>query len=163
MDERALRRVFGRFPTGVVSICALDDGQPIGIAASSFTSVSIEPPLVSICVGTSSTTWPRLRKQPRLGLSVLARGQDTTCRALADRGGNRFAGSGWTAGPRGAVLIDGAAAWLECSLHAELSGGDHSIALLRVHGHSTRAGVEPLVFHDSRFRELAQDGRGAPA
>ncbi|MGZ4521325.1 MAG: flavin reductase family protein [Mycobacteriaceae bacterium] len=68
----ALREVFGAFPSGVVVLAATIDGEQIGMAASSFTSVSLDPPLVSVCVATQSRTWPQLRRAPRIGVSVLA-------------------------------------------------------------------------------------------
>src|ERR1700676_3719190 len=104
-DSTQLRRAFGCFPSGVTAICALVDGRPVGMAASSFTSVSVSPPLVSVCMQHSSTTWPRLRDRPRLGLSILAEGQDGACRQLASKTGDRFAGTQWTASPNGSVYV----------------------------------------------------------
>lgn len=83
-----LRRAFGCFPSGVTAVCAPVDGAPIGMAASSFTSVSLTPQLVPVCIQHSSTTWPLLRGRPRLGLSVLAEGNDAACLRLAGRDGD---------------------------------------------------------------------------
>ncbi len=96
LDEVGLRRVFGCFPCGVIAVCAMVDDQPVGMAASSFTSVSVDPPLVSICVQNCSTTWPKLRDRPRLGVSVLAEGHDAACMSLSRKEGNRFAGVFWS-------------------------------------------------------------------
>ena len=150
-----LRRAFGRFPSGVVAVCAELDGRPVGLAASSFTSVSIDPPLVSVCMQRSSRTWPLLRRRPRLGLSVLAAGHAEVCARLASRTEDRFAGTGWSVGDGGGVFVHGAPVWLDCTLHAEVPGGDHDIVLLRVAGIRVDAEAEPLVFHGSRFRYLA--------
>ena len=92
VDGTELRRAFGCFPSGVTAVCAIIDGEPVGMAASSFTSVSIDPPLASICVQNSSTTWPRLRNQPRLGLSVLAEDHTDAAISLSRKVGGRFAG-----------------------------------------------------------------------
>jgi len=154
-DPAVLRQAYGCFPSGVTAVCALADGRPVGMAASSFTSVSIAPPLVSVCVQDTSETWPRLRDMPRLGLSVLGEDQNAACRSLADKHGDRFAGVNWDATTDGAVYVHDAALWLDCSLDHEVSAGDHAIALLRVHGVLSRPGVAPLVFHGSRFRRLA--------
>jgi flavin reductase (DIM6/NTAB) family NADH-FMN oxidoreductase RutF len=154
-DGAQLRRAFGCFPSGVAAVCALVGGEPVGMAASSFTSVSVSPPLVSVCVQDTSTTWPRLRGQARLGLSVLAEEQVDTCRRLASKDGDRFASVPWEAGPRGGVFVHGATAWLECSLQGEVTAGDHAIALLLVHGLCAEPDQAPLVFHASRFRRLA--------
>ncbi|WP_410631292.1 flavin reductase family protein [Amycolatopsis sp. cmx-4-83] len=151
-SESRLREAFGCFPSGVTAVCALIDGVPHGMAASSFTSVSLAPPLVSLCIQRTSSTWPRLRDR-RLGLSVLAEGQDDACRRLSSRG-DRFRGIPWQPGPDGGVFITGSSALLECSLEEEVPAGDHLIALLRIHGLHT-AETPPLVFHGSRFRRLA--------
>lgn len=155
LDPLELRRVFGAFPTGVTAIAALSDGEPVGIAASSFTSVSLDPPIVSICVAHSSTTWPALRRAERLGVSVLGAHQEWVCRRLSARGGDRFAMLRWRSTCNGAVLLDGASAWLDCGIHREIPAGDHDIVLLRVYDLDAYSGVAPLVFHDSRYRRIA--------
>lgn len=103
-DPAGLWRGYGRFPTGVTAVCGMDAGRPRGMAASSFTAVSLSPPLVSICIQNSSTTWPHLSRLPRLGISVLAEGQDEVCRSLAARDADRFAGVDWNRTAEGAVL-----------------------------------------------------------
>lgn len=153
-DPAQLRRAFGCFPSGVTAVCALDDEVPVGIAASSFTSVSMDPALVSVCVQNTSTTWPRLRSLPRLGLSVLAEDQNEACRTLALKTGDRFAGIEWTAVAEGAVLVHGAVLHLDCSIHQEVPAGDHVIVLLAVHALRAEPERAPLVFHGSRFRQL---------
>ncbi|BBZ15224.1 flavin reductase family protein [Mycobacterium branderi] len=154
-DPSKLRNAYGCFPSGVTAVCALVDGKPVGIAASSFTPVSVSPPLVSVCVQNTSTTWPRLRGRLRLGLSVLAEDQDLQCRALAMKNGDRFADIDWAPTSQGAVLVHGAAAWLDCSVHAEVPAGDHVIVLLEIHGVRCDPEAAPLVFHASQFRRLA--------
>ncbi|RJQ83854.1 flavin reductase family protein [Amycolatopsis panacis] len=149
-----LREAFGAFPSGVTAVCALVDGMPHGMAASSFTSVSLSPPLVSLCIQRTSSTWPRLRDRPRLGLSVLAEGQDEAALRLSARTDDRFRDVPWDAGPGGSVFLSGSSAWLQCSVHEEVPAGDHLIALLEVHSLRT-APAPPLVFHGSRFRRLA--------
>lgn len=155
VDGAELREAFGCFPSGVTAVCALVDGVPVGMAASSFTSVSVAPPLVSVCVQDTSTTWPKLRDRARLGVSVLAEGHDAECLSLSRKTGDRFAGVDWVAGDAGGVFVHGASLWLDCSLHAELPAGDHAIALLEIHGLRAEADTPPLVFHGSRFRRLA--------
>jgi flavin reductase (DIM6/NTAB) family NADH-FMN oxidoreductase RutF len=164
-DTAELRRVFGCFPSGVAAVCALDsDGTPTGMAVSSFTSVSLDPPLVSVCVQNTSTTWPVLRDAARLGVSVLAEGQDATARALAARGVDRFAQVSWTATDEGAVLVHDAAAWLDCEVEAQYPAGDHAVVLLRVRSLVGDPAHPPLVFHASRFRGLVTDpGELTPA
>ena len=139
-----LRRVFGAFPSGVTAVAAMLDGAPVGLAASSFTSVSLEPPLVSICIARTSNTWRALRHA----------GQEHRGRQLSARGGDRFAGVTWRATRNGEILLDGACAWLDCSIEREIPAGDHDIVLLRVHALDADRGVAPLVFHHSAFGRL---------
>ncbi|MEW2355709.1 flavin reductase family protein [Spirillospora sp. NPDC029432] len=153
-DPAQLRAAYACFPSGVTALCALDGGEPVGIAASSFTCVSIDPGLVSVCLRNSSATWPRLRRARRLGVSVLAEHHGDACRALSSKDGDRFAGIDWTAYTEGAVFVRDAVAWLECSVEEELPAGDHAIALLAVHALRAAPGRRPLVFHGSRFRRL---------
>ncbi|WP_329110309.1 flavin reductase family protein [Micromonospora sp. NBC_01699] len=154
LEPRELRRVFSAFPTGVVAIAALTGGVPMGIVASSFTSVSLDPPIVSLCVAHTSTTWPVLRAARRYGISVLSADQEQACRQLSGRGVDRFAELGWRASGEGAVFLDGASAWLECTPFEQVTAGDHDIILLRVHDLGGDAEISPLVFHHSRFRRL---------
>lgn len=154
-DPGLLRRAFGCFPSGVTAVCAMVGDEPIGMAASSFTSVSLEPPLVSVCFQEGSSTWQKLRGLPRLGISVLAQGQDAICMSLARRAADRFGTVVWDRTDAGAVLVRGATAWLECSTYAEVPAGDHTIALLEIKGLHARPEAAPLVFHGSKFRRLA--------
>lgn len=154
LEPTALREVFAAFPSGVVALAARVDGELVGMAASSFTSVSLDPPLVSECVARASRTWPRLRLAGRIGISVLGVGHEAACRQLARRSGDRFAGLPLRERPDGAVVLDGAAARLECSVAREVDAGDHVLVLLEVHGLSADAAVAPLVFHGSRYRRL---------
>ncbi|WP_345379990.1 flavin reductase family protein [Pseudonocardia yuanmonensis] len=155
VDETQLRRAFSSFPSGVAAVCTRVDDLPVGVAASSFTTVSVEPPLVSVNMRHESTTWPLLRAGRRLGLSVLALGQEDICRRLAGDAAHRFDGTDWMGHADGGVFIEGATMWLDCSLHAEIPAGDHDVVLLRIHGIRVSPETEPLVFHGSRFRRLA--------
>ena len=153
-SQAHFRRVLSSFPTGVTALAACMGGSPLGMAASSFTSVSPDPPIVSVCIGRSSSTWPRLRTAARLGISVLAAHQEAACRRLAAPGSDRFAGLGWQVTPGGAVLLTGASAWLECSVEREIPAGDHDVVLLAVHDLDSDAAVPPLVVHGSRYTRL---------
>jgi flavin reductase (DIM6/NTAB) family NADH-FMN oxidoreductase RutF len=154
-DSRTLRNAFGCFPSGVTAICAMIDGEPVGMAASSFVSVSLDPPLVLVCIQNSSATWVKLKDAPRIGVSVLGEEHDRACSQLATKSGDRFAGLEWFATDGGAVLLEGAAVSLDCSVVEEIAAGDHQLVLLRVEELKFQPAVYPLVFHGSRFRKLA--------
>lgn len=153
-DPAELRRVYGAFPTGVTAVAALVEGRPVGLAASSFTTVSLDPALVSVCVAHTSSTWPVLAGAARLGISILAADQGAIARRLAARNGDRFAGYRWRETTGGAVLLDGASGWLEVSIDQQVRAGDHDIVVLAVHELDADHDVRPLVFHASAFRSL---------
>jgi flavin reductase (DIM6/NTAB) family NADH-FMN oxidoreductase RutF len=153
-DGPRLRHVFGAFPTGVAAVAALVEGAPVGIAASSFTSVSLDPPLVSFCIARSSSTWPSLRGASRLGVSILSARQEQAGRQLGGRGAERFADLSWRATADGAVLLEGASGWFETSIEQEVRAGDHQIVVLRVRDLDADHEISPLVFHASQFRRL---------
>jgi flavin reductase (DIM6/NTAB) family NADH-FMN oxidoreductase RutF len=155
LSPESLRAAFASFPTGITAVAAMVDGSPAGLTASSFVSVSLDPPLVSVCVARTSTTWPVLRGIPRLGVSVLSEEHGQVARALAARGGDRFAQVSWEQASAGAVFVRQAALWLECSLYQEIPAGDHDIILLRIEEVWAYPAVPPLVFHGSQFRRLA--------
>jgi flavin reductase (DIM6/NTAB) family NADH-FMN oxidoreductase RutF len=154
LEPLRLRRVFGSFPTGVTVIAGIVDGAPAGLAANSFVSVSLDPPMVSVCVAHTSATWPILRRAGRIGVSVLGAHQENIGRQLSARGADRFTALRWRTSPDGAVLLDGACAWLDCAIQREIPAGDHDIVLLRVHDLDADLEVAPLLFHGSRYRRL---------
>jgi flavin reductase (DIM6/NTAB) family NADH-FMN oxidoreductase RutF len=154
LEPARLRKVFGVFPSGVTALAALVDDVPVGLAASSFTSVSLEPPLVSVCIAHSSNTWPLLAAAPRLGVSILSAEQSLAGRQLAGKGADRFAGLSWRATDDGAVLLEGSSGWLDVSLYQQVRAGDHDIVVLAVHDLDGDHDVHPLVFHASQFRRL---------
>ena len=102
------------------------------MAASSFTSVSLAPPLVSVCVANTSTTWPKLATLGRLGLSVLAGDHAPIAKALAAKYGDRFGSVDWMATDSGAVFVHGATLWLECAPFKRIEAGDHEIVVLQI-------------------------------
>ncbi|MBY3794464.1 flavin reductase family protein [Rhodococcus sp. 06-1460-1B] len=157
LDQSVLRNAFGQFPSGVVAVCAEIDGVKIGMAASSFVAVSIDPPLVAFCVQDTSTTWPKFAAASRIGISVLGELHDVAARTLAAKTGNRFEGLTTTTTDDGALFIDGASMWLDASVTEQVTAGDHDIVLLRINELEVKDGVAPIVFHGSKFRRLAVD------
>ncbi|GAA4522277.1 flavin reductase family protein [Actinoallomurus oryzae] len=153
IDGRRFRSILGRFATGVVAITAIDPatGAPTGLAANSFTSVSLEPALVSFCVAHTSTTWPRLRTAERHCVNILSAPQREVCLQFAAKGADKFAGLEWSESPGGGPVIDGALAWLECSVEAEYPAGDHMIVVARVHHLDRHHDGEPLIFYKGSY------------
>lgn len=154
-DQAVLRQAFGCFPSGVTAFCGLVDGVPVGMAASSFTSVSLDPPLVSVCVAATSTTWPKLAGLDRLGLSVLASEHGSVARSLSAKTGDRFDGVAWEASESGAVFVHGSTLWLECAPFTRVEAGDHEIVVLQITALAIYPDIAPMVFHRSGFHGLA--------
>ena len=157
LDPVRLRTAFGIFPSGVVAVAAQVDGRVVGLAASSFTSVSVDPPLVSINLARTSRTWPDLRRADHLGVTVLAGHQDAVCRQLAGPADERFDGVPHTISPQGSVTLSDGLAEFDCTVYREVEAGDHVLVLLELHavkhvdGHLAD---EPLLFHRSALGRL---------
>lgn len=154
LDAKRLRKAFGVFPSGVVAVAAEVDGAAVGLAASSFTSVSLAPPLVSFSVANSSRTWPTLRRAGHLGVTILAHHQGDVCRQLAGPVERRFRDLRVAVSENGAVTLADGLACFDCTIHDEVKAGDHTIVLLRLHAVEQADTTQPLVFHRSRFGRL---------
>ncbi len=154
LNPSMLREAFSHVPSGVVAIAAEADGVRLGMAASTFVPVSLEPPLVSFCVQNTSQTWPRLRSLPALGISVLGESHRDAVRVLADKRGDRFAGLQTVSADSGAVFIRDTALWLESAVEQLVPAGDHTIVIMRIIGVTLHDEISPIVFHRSAFREL---------
>lgn len=141
------RRVLGNFATGVVVIAAKhpDSGEPTALAANSFTSVSLDPPLVAFCIAHTSTSWPTIRRAGRICINVLAARQVDICKQVATPGIDKFAGVEWSPSPGDAPAIHGAVAWLDVSVRDEHPAGDHVIVVADVHSLGA-ASEQPLLF-----------------
>ncbi|WNV85810.1 flavin reductase family protein [Umezawaea sp. Da 62-37] len=151
LDPARLRAAFGAFPSGVVAVAARVDDRVVGLAASSFTTVSLDPPLVSFSIATTSRTWPVLRRADHLGVTVLADHHAVVARQLAGRADLRFDGLDLAFGDGGAVTLADGVAWFDTTIDRHVEAGDHTIVLLRLHAASHTDRSRPLVFHRSGF------------
>ncbi|KUN77906.1 flavin reductase [Streptomyces bungoensis] len=164
-DPARLRRALGSFATGV-TVVTVGGSSPRGMTANSFTSVSLDPPLVLLCVGNDAVMNRVLAGTDTFAVSVLGAGQEDVARHFADRsrpvGAAQFDAVDWLPGQAGgAPLIAGAAAHFECARWRAYDGGDHTIHLGRVLTLDALPGCEPLIFHHGRFRRLAEPAEGA--
>ncbi len=128
-------------------VTCVSGGRPLGLSVNSFTSVSLEPPLVAFCVARKSSTWPRLRTVGTFCVNILAEDQEALSRAFAAPGLDRFLGVGWRPAPSGAPVLAGVLAWIECTIEAEYEGGDHLIVVGRVRELDVLTEGRPLVFY----------------
>lgn len=155
MDPVAFKTVLGRFCSGVTVITALDAGEPIGFACQSFASLSLDPPLVSFFPARTSSTWPRIRAAGRFCVNILADHQTEVCRQLGRPGPDKFDGVEWIPSENGSPLLSGALASIDCELHDEVDGGDHTIVIGRVTGLNEHSEATPLLFYRAAFGRLA--------
>jgi flavin reductase (DIM6/NTAB) family NADH-FMN oxidoreductase RutF len=151
LDPVRLRAAFGAFPSGVVAVAAWVDDRIVGLAASSFTSVSLDPPLVSFSIGNTSRTWPLLRRAAHVGVTVLADHHDDVARQLAGPFETRFDGLDMAQHDGGAVTLTDGIAWFDTTIDRHVEAGDHTIVLLRLHAVADADRSLPLVFHRSGF------------
>ncbi|MDX6739647.1 flavin reductase family protein [Actinocorallia sp. A-T 12471] len=154
IDPDDLRRVLGHYPTGVVVVTAVHDGEPVGMAVGSFTSVSLRPALVGFFPDASSTTWPRIREAGAFCVNVLGEDHQDVCRLFATRGADKFGALAWSPGETGAPVLSDAISWIECSLAGVQEVGDHFLALGGVLGLSARADAGPLIFYRGGYGSL---------
>jgi 3-hydroxy-9,10-secoandrosta-1,3,5(10)-triene-9,17-dione monooxygenase reductase component len=155
VDSKTLRSVLGQYPSGVTVVTAVRRGEPVGFACQSFHSLSLDPPMIVVLAGRSSATWPKIREVRRFCVNVLAEGQEEVCRAFSVSGADKFAGVEWEPGPTGSPVLAGSSAWVDCHLVDEYDGGDHTIAVGRVHAVGSDETSSPLIFHRGLFRALA--------
>jgi flavin reductase (DIM6/NTAB) family NADH-FMN oxidoreductase RutF len=149
------RRACGRFTTGVTIACVMDArGAPHGLTVNSFTSVSLDPPLVLVAVGHSASVIDAFREARFFAVNVLSAGQRTLSDRFARKGEDRFDGLAWHAGETGAPVLDGTLAEIECAMRYRFTAGDHDLMVGEVVRAETREGA-PLVYFGGRYRKLA--------
>jgi flavin reductase (DIM6/NTAB) family NADH-FMN oxidoreductase RutF len=147
VDPAQFRELMGRFATGVTVLTVNGpDGRPLGMTASSLASVSLVPPLVSVCVNHEAQLHDSILAAPVFVVNILESGQEALSRRFADPHEDRFDGVGYHRSPEGLVLLDGALAHLECDRFASFPGGDHTIIIGRVIGGSIGEG-RPLLYY----------------
>jgi len=147
-DGKEYRTVLGHFPTGVVIISGLDrDGNPLGLTIGSFSSISLEPPLVGFFPGLNSKTWPAIAESGAFCVNVLSVAQAELCWRFAKEAEGRFEGVKWSASPLRSPMIDGSVAFIDCKIESSAQVGDHLFVVGRVHGlHAVEGAQSPMVF-----------------
>lgn len=138
--------VLGRFCTGVTVVTSFTQDGPTGFTCQTFSSLSLDPPLVQFSVRHASTSWPRIRETGRFAVSILAASHADLATRFACSGIDKFAGQSWSTSPAGLPIFHGVLAWLECALVDEVSAGDHAIVIGAVEGMQVDQGQEPLLF-----------------
>jgi flavin reductase (DIM6/NTAB) family NADH-FMN oxidoreductase RutF len=154
VDPAQFRQLLGRFATGVSIITVTaPDGRLLGMTANSLSSVSLSPPLVSVCVEQTAEMHDAILKVDMFVLNVLSSSQETLARRFADKHEDRFDGIGYHMTPDGLVLLGGALAHIECQRYAEYPGGDHTIVVGKVVGGNTAKG-RPLLYYRGGYAAI---------
>ena len=160
IDTRRLRQLLGYFPTGVAVITTTGtEGQPLGLTCNSFSSVSLEPPLVLFSLRTASSLLDQFMKTEAFASNILAQNQDQVSGLFASKIPEKFDNVAWRSGPLGTPLIDGCLANFECRVHARHEAGDHVIFIGEVKHMSTDSGEHALVFYKGNYMMLAESLR----
>jgi flavin reductase (DIM6/NTAB) family NADH-FMN oxidoreductase RutF len=154
IDHDTFRAVLGRFASGITVITARDaQGTPHGMTVSAFSSLSLDPPLVLVCIATDATMAPVLAQAETYGVNMLCAGQEPLSRRFAGKMDDRFAGIGYRNGELGAPVLDDVLAWMQCRIVARHPAGDHVIVV----GHVEHAGTgdgKPLLYYRGGYASL---------
>ncbi|MBF2714129.1 alpha/beta fold hydrolase [Agrobacterium vitis] len=154
-DSRTLRNAMGCFATGITIITALrSDSTPIGLTANSFTSVSLDPPLLLVCIAKSSSNLVTFEQTDSFAVNVLHIGQQPTSNLFTSKSGDRFSHVEWRVGESGAPILPKSLASIECSTHARYDGGDHIILVGKVERATFDPRRDPLLYFSGKYRRL---------
>jgi flavin reductase (DIM6/NTAB) family NADH-FMN oxidoreductase RutF len=158
IDPRAFRSVCGSFATGVTVVTSGTTAAVSGLTVNSFTSVSLDPPLILVCIQNESSELPALRRTGAFAVNILAADQEELCRAYADWRTRRLVDAPVRRGVTGVPILSAALAYLECRVEREVLGGDHQIVLGEVLGLGVQRETAPLAYFRSGFHRLLPAG-----
>ena len=154
IDADSFRAALGRFATGVTVVTTRDEhGADCGMTVSAFSSVSLRPPLVMVCIGHDASMYSAMSKASIFGVSMLASGQEALSRHFADQEIDRFDGIGFHRGESGVALLSDALAWLECRVINRVEAGDHTLFIGEVESAEPRA-ERPLLYYRGGYAQL---------
>ena len=151
IDPGLFRETLGHYPTGVAVITAVVDGQPVGMVVGTFSSVSMDPPLIAFYPMSSSRSFAQLRNATSFCVNVLASDQEPLCRQFATAGERKFDGVSWRPAALGAPILADAVSWIECTFEDVREAGDHFIVLGRVHDLAVERSTLPLLFFQGGY------------
>jgi flavin reductase (DIM6/NTAB) family NADH-FMN oxidoreductase RutF len=156
IDPAEFRKVLGNYPTGVCINTAMDEGKPAGMVVGSFTSISLDPPLVGFFPDKSSTSWPLIEKAGHFCVNVMTSNQGPVCRAVSAKGEAKFAGVEYLISEHNLPVIAGTIATIECKLYSVTEAGDHWFVLGRVLRMETVREDDPMLFHRGRYGSFVE-------
>ncbi|MBV1917333.1 MAG: flavin reductase family protein [Sphingomonadaceae bacterium] len=152
IDPATFRQVLGSYPTGVCVISALDEqNNPAGMVVGTFTSVSLDPPMVGFLPDKSSTSWPKIEKAGRFCVNVLGSDQQQVCRQVAGKGPDKFEGVEYAISDNDLPIVANSIACIECTIHSVTDAGDHWFVLGNVLCLETTRDDDPMLFYRGRY------------
>ncbi len=156
IDTDLFRAVLGRFASGVTIVTTTDaEGRDHGMTVSAFSSLSLQPPLVLVCIDLAASVWPAFERADVFAINILASGQEALSRRFASRDGDRFDGVGFTRGTTGVALLDDTLASVECRVVSRVEHGDHAILVGSVESGLTRD-LQPLLYYRGGYASLTR-------
>ncbi len=156
VDAATYRHILGHYPTGVCVVTARSvDGETSGMVVGSFTSVSLNPPLVAFFPDRSSTSWPKIARVGRFCVNILTSTQGDLCRRFAAKGDDKFTAVSHRLSTGGSPVLDDVVAWIDCTVHAVHEAGDHLIVLGRVLEFDVSLGDAPMLFFRGQYGHFA--------
>lgn len=151
IDDATFRSVLGNFASGVTVVTGAHHDALAGFTCQSFSALSLDPPLVVVLPNRHSRSWMAIARCGRFCVNVLAESQQAISVTFARSGAGKFDGVTWSPSPTGSPVLDGVAAWIDCTLSAVYPGGDHLIVVGAVE-HCSASGLPPLLFHRGQYR-----------
>lgn len=156
IDPALFRETLGHYPTGVAVVTAIaDDGNPVGMIVGTFSSVSMEPPLIAFYPMSNSRSFAQVRTAAAFCVNVMASDQEQFCRRFAGAGENKFDGVEWRPAPLGSPILAGAVSWIECTFEDVREAGDHFIVLGRVEDLAVERSTLPLLFFQGGYGKFS--------
>ncbi|MDO5030619.1 MAG: flavin reductase family protein [Corynebacterium sp.] len=162
LDEMSIRGALSEFTTGVTIVATEDDGEKYGFACQSFSSLSLNPPMILFTVMKTSRSWPHIKKTGTFSVNVLAEDQEAISAAFGRRNGEKFNTGQWSRSELGNPLLRGCSVWIDCNVADVHEGGDHWIVTANIVAIGVRDEVNPLIYHRGSYARVAHAGVDAP-
>lgn len=154
-DQKEFRNACGAFATGITVVTTMGpDGEPVGMTANSFSSVSLDPPLVLWSVGNHAGSFDIFSKAEHYAVHILHKDQEELSNLFASRGEDKFGNIDWSKGELGSPLLPDYAVRFQCKMEHVYPGGDHNILVGRVVAYDDRGAEEPILFYKGRYAKI---------
>jgi flavin reductase (DIM6/NTAB) family NADH-FMN oxidoreductase RutF len=155
IESIKFRDVLGAYPTGVCVITSIDaDGRRFGLVVGSFTSISLDPPLIGFFPDKRSTSWPRVAATGKFCVNILGSRQLDLCKRFAARGDDKFNGLDHEVSPAGLPVLNGTLAWIDCRIHHVSDVGDHLLVVGAIDALGKRGSDTPLIFFRGQYHDI---------